>query len=127
MAGWIEVVVAERCSKARRCVIPFHVNALATEALDKVRREVWNETRRAGQADAAHELKGAHFALWKNLENLTECQPSMLADLERLNRPALSGLTDEGAAAPDLPARARGGIRLRVGLLGAALSPEAVR
>ena len=37
MAGWIEAVLAKRCPKARRCVDPFHVVQLATEALDKVR------------------------------------------------------------------------------------------
>ena len=87
MAGWIEAVVAKRCPKAKRCVDPFHVSQLATEALDKVRREVWNEARRQGQADAARELKGARFALWKNPENLTDRQQAKLADLERLNRP----------------------------------------
>ena len=87
MAGWIEAVLAKRCPKANRCVDPFHVVQLATEALDKVRREVWNEARRAGQGDVARELKGARFALWKNPENLTERQQTKLADIERLNRP----------------------------------------
>ena len=87
MAGWIEAVLAERCPKAKRCVDPFHVVALATEALDRVRREVWNEARRQGQGDVARELKGARFALWKNPENLTSRQQSKLADVERLNRP----------------------------------------
>ncbi len=71
MAGWIEAVLVKRCPKARRCVDPFHVVALATEALDQVRREVWREARRQGQGDVASELKGARFALWKNPENLT--------------------------------------------------------
>ena len=53
MAGWIEAVLADRCPKAKRCVDPFHVVALATEALDEVRREVWNEARRAGQGEGA--------------------------------------------------------------------------
>jgi len=87
MAGWIEAVLAKRCPKAKRCVDPFHVIQLATEALDKVRREVWNEARRSGQADAARELKGARFCLWKNPENLTERQETKLADIERLNPP----------------------------------------
>jgi len=87
MAGWIEAVLAKRCPKAKRCVDPFHVVQLATDALDKVRREVWNEARRTGQADAARELKGARFCLWKNPENLTAHQQSKLAGLERLNRP----------------------------------------
>jgi hypothetical protein len=32
---------------------------LATEALDEIRREVWNEARRQGQGAVAAELKGA--------------------------------------------------------------------
>jgi transposase len=60
---------------------------LATDALDKVRREVWNEARRQGQGDVAAELKGARYALWKNPENLTARQQVKLADVERLNRP----------------------------------------
>ena len=87
MAGWIEAVLAKRCPKAKRCVDPFHVVQLATEALDKVRREVWNEARRQGQGAVAAELKGARYALWKNPENPTERQQSKLADVERLNRP----------------------------------------
>ncbi len=87
MAGWIEAVLAKRCPQAKRCVDPFHVVALATEALDRVRREVWNEARRQGQTDAARELKGARFCLWKNPENLTARQQSKLADIERVNRP----------------------------------------
>jgi transposase len=87
MAGWISGPVAERCPRAKRCVDPFHVVALATEALDKVRREVWNEARRQGQGAVAAELKGARFALWKNPENLTFRQQAKLADVERLNRP----------------------------------------
>jgi len=38
--------------------------------LDEIRREVWNEARRAGQARAAKDLKGARYALWKNPENV---------------------------------------------------------
>lgn len=87
MAGWIEAVLAKRCPKAKRCVDPFHVIQLATEALDKVRREVWNEARRQGQGDVARELKGARYALWKNPENLTPRQQSKLTGVERLNRP----------------------------------------
>jgi transposase len=87
MAGWIEAVLGKRCPKAKRCVDPFRVVQLATEALDEIRREVWNEARRQGQGAVAAELKGARYALWKNPENLTERQQSKLADIERLNRP----------------------------------------
>lgn len=40
MAAWIAGPVAERCPEAERCVDPFHVIQLATDALDQIRREV---------------------------------------------------------------------------------------
>jgi transposase len=87
MAGWIAGPVAERLPDAVRCVDPFHVIALATNALDDVRREVWNEARRAGHQQLARDLKGARYALWKNPENLTERQQHKLAWIEQLNQP----------------------------------------
>ena len=45
---------------------PFHIVKAATDALDEIRREVWNEARRAGNKQLAKDLKGARFALWKN-------------------------------------------------------------
>jgi transposase len=78
MAGPIAGPIAERCPDAERCVDPFHVIQLATDALDEVRREVWNEARRAGNMTLAKDLKGARFAVWKNPENLTERQQTEL-------------------------------------------------
>lgn len=78
------------CPKAKRCVDPFHVIQLGTEALDEIRREVWRgagQAGQAGQADVAAELKGTRNALWKSPENLTARQQAKLADVERLNRP----------------------------------------
>ncbi len=86
MASWIAGPVAERLPDALRCVDPFHVVALATDALDEVRREVWNEARRAGQDQLARRLKGARYALWKNPENLTARQRSKLAMIQHTNR-----------------------------------------
>jgi len=68
-------------------VDPFHVIQLATDALDEIRREVWNQARQAGQTQAARDLKGARFALWKNPENLTERQQTKLSEIERTNKP----------------------------------------
>jgi transposase len=87
MAAWIAGPVAERLPNAERCVDPFHVVALATDALDEIRREVWNEARRAGQTQLARDLKGARFALWKNPENLTTRQQTKLREIEQTNRP----------------------------------------
>jgi transposase len=86
MAAWIAGPVAERLPGAVRCVDPFHVIQLATDALDQIRREVWNEARRAGQTAVARDLKGARFALWKNPENLTARQQLKLADIQRANK-----------------------------------------
>ena len=87
MASWIAGPVAERLPDAVRCVDPFHVVQLATDALDEIRREVWNEARRSGEIAVARNLKGARYALWRNPENLTARQQAKLADVERLNRP----------------------------------------
>jgi transposase len=85
MAAWISGPIAERVPNAIRCVDPFHVVMLATEALDDVRREVWNEARRQGNLELARELKGARFAVWKNPENLTDRQQAKLATIQQTN------------------------------------------
>ena len=97
-AECIARVVAERCPQAVRCADAFHVVAWATDALDEVRRQAWNDARavarnegRRGRgrprADAparpgherAQTLKHARYALWKNPENLTDRQQAKLA------------------------------------------------
>jgi transposase len=87
MAEWIAKPIAERCPNATRCLDPYHVVALATAALDDVRRAVWNEARGGGQRQLARELKAARFALWKNPPNLTERQQLKLARIQQLNKP----------------------------------------
>jgi transposase len=86
MASWISGPIAERCPNAVRCVDPFHVVGLATDALDEIRREVWNEARKAGQTAVARGLKGARFALWKNPENLTRRQRAKLSAVQQTNQ-----------------------------------------
>lgn len=87
MGSWIALEVAARCENAVLCVDPFHVVKLATDALDEVRREVWNDARRQGQRQEARALKGARYALWKNPERLTDRQRAKLSQIERTNRP----------------------------------------
>ena len=81
-ADWIATVVAERCHNAVRCADPFHVVKWATEALDEVRREVWNQAkgrRRGATATGdARAVKRSRYVLWKNPENLTERQHAKL-------------------------------------------------
>ncbi|HEY9376202.1 MAG TPA: ISL3 family transposase [Jiangellaceae bacterium] len=98
-ADWIERVVKARCANAVRCADPFHVVAWATDALDEVRRQAWNDARAQARseprrprgrprADTPHQLghreraraiTHARYALWKNPENLTESQHDKLA------------------------------------------------
>jgi transposase len=85
-AGWIANVLARRCPAAVRCADPFHVVRWASDALDEVRRQVWNDARRAGDTAAAREVKGARFALWKNPEDLTRRQRGKLARIAEVNR-----------------------------------------
>ena len=88
-ADWAHAVITERCPNAVICLDPFHVVAWATEALDEVRRGVWNEARggrpqhqvsrrRAANRHHAHPLRRVRFALWKNPESLTEHQQQQL-------------------------------------------------
>ena len=71
---------------AELCLDPFHIVMLATDALDEIRREVWNEARRTGETALARDLKGARFALWKNPENLTDRQQAKLSSIQHTNR-----------------------------------------
>jgi transposase len=87
MAESIALAVGEQCPNAVRCVDPFHVIKLATDALDEIRREVWNEARRVGHKQAAKDLKGARFTLWKNPRNLTDRQQLKLAHIQHTNKP----------------------------------------
>lgn len=86
-AAWIEEVVRERCPAAALCLDPFHVVSWASDALDEVRREVWNAARRAGQTGEAKALKGARFCLWKNPEDLSARQQARLAQIAQTNEP----------------------------------------
>ena len=53
------------------CYDPYHVVALATKALDVVRRQHWQEMRRADEL-GARQFKGARWCLLKNPENLDQ-------------------------------------------------------
>jgi transposase len=86
LGGWVTREVAASCPAAVLCIDPFHVVALATGALDVVRREVWNDARRAGDQTQARWLKGARYAVWKNPEHLTGRQRAKLATITTTNR-----------------------------------------
>ena len=96
-AGWIAAAVSDKAPHAEQCTDPFHVVAWATEALDEVRREVWNHARKAPggstvtgrvrtrsrAAGDARDLSKARYALWKNPENLTGTQAARIGWIEK--------------------------------------------
>lgn len=88
-AAWIGDVVTERAPRAVRCLDPYHLVAWVTDALDKVRRAVWNTARggKGARTEASKTLKGARWALWKNPQNLTDKQKTTLAAIQATNRP----------------------------------------
>lgn len=82
-APWITRVVKERCPKATLCADPFHVVRCATEALDEVRRDTWNEVRvrrRRGHYGTGEGkvLKDSRWSLWKNPEHLSTTERARL-------------------------------------------------
>lgn len=69
--------------QATLCIDSYHVVALATKALDEVRRDYWNQLRTLGDQQAAKRFKDARWALLKNPENLTERQAATYRKLKR--------------------------------------------
>ena len=79
MTGGYAKSVREHAPQATIVIDNYHVVQLATKALDEVRREHWNELRRAGNGDAAKAFKDARWSLLKNPEDLTDQQAATLA------------------------------------------------
>jgi transposase len=73
--------VREHAPQAVIAIDNYHVVQLATKALDEVRREHWNELRRAGEKDAAKQFKHARWALLKHPADLADRQADTLAAL----------------------------------------------
>lgn len=62
----------------------FHVQALASKALDETRRDLWQELRRSDPA-AAKILKRSRWALLKDPVNHTEAERAKLSEIQRGN------------------------------------------
>jgi transposase len=82
--AYLKSATAEgHATKAIICYDPFHVVKLVTDALDKVRRGVWQDLRRLPDQDAARRFKGARWALLKNPADLNDDQAATLRKLKR--------------------------------------------
>jgi transposase len=81
MTGGYAKSVRRHAPQAVICIDNYHVVQLATKALDEVRREHWNELRRAGDPDAAKQFKDSRWSLLKNPAALTDRQADTLTAL----------------------------------------------
>jgi transposase len=86
MGAWQLEVISKKLPQATVCLDPFHVVQLASDAVDEVRREVWNELRRGGQRELAAWHRGVRWALRKRPEHLSERQRQSLAAIQHTNR-----------------------------------------
>jgi len=92
-ADFIESVVKQMCPNAVQAADPFHIVKWAIEAMDEVRRDIWNVARKLALTepklqrgrpsknspprpghDLVNQLKGLRYCMWKNPENLTDNQ-----------------------------------------------------
>ena len=80
MTGGYAAAVRAHAPQATIVIDNYHVVALATKALDEVRRERWNELR-ALEPAAAKAFKDARWSLLKNPEDLTDRQAQTLTAL----------------------------------------------
>jgi len=81
MGGAYAKATAAKAPTARQCIDPFHVVALANEAVNATRRWAWNEARRSGTD--ARWVKHTRWALVKDPGNLTTSQRLVLDELRR--------------------------------------------
>jgi transposase len=94
-AAWIHRAVRSRCPNVTVCMDAFHLVKWVNEALDKIRRVFWNDTRRHRKPGRrpkdlnarARRIKHSRWALLKNPENLTTSQAATLAELEAAGGP----------------------------------------
>jgi transposase len=75
--------VRARAPRAVICFDPFHVIKLAGDALDALRRQVWQGARTLPDKRIAKMFKGARWALLKNPGDLTDAQAQTLREMKR--------------------------------------------
>ena len=86
-AGYEKAIRApEGLPDAQVCFDPFHVVKLGGEAVDKVRREQYNQHGRSG-TEAGKWIKGARYSLLKDTAKQTPKQLLKLAEVVTTNKP----------------------------------------
>jgi transposase len=83
MSGGYQSALVEHAPETKVVFDRFHVQRLASDALDEVRREQLQELR---GTPAGEELFRSRFALWKNPWNLSREENRKLSVIERTNK-----------------------------------------
>ena len=82
--AFLKSVTAEgHAPQAVVCADPFHIVKLVGDALDEVRRDLWQTLRRLPDPRYAKDFRGTRWALLKNPEDLTDKQAAKLTSLKR--------------------------------------------
>lgn len=84
------------------CFDPFHVVKLATDALQALRRQVWQAARALPDKRIAKTFKGARWALLKNPGDLADTQAQTLREMKPLRWDPVARLPAQGGSARDV-------------------------
>lgn len=84
MSGGYKKAVAEHAPQAQVVFDRFHVQRLASDAVDAVRREQLQDLRGSEQGKNLFRIR---FSLWKNSADLTADELEKLSTIERSNKP----------------------------------------
>jgi hypothetical protein len=77
------VIAPGHAPQALVCADVSHLVKLVGDALDEVRRDLWQQLRRFPDNRYAKAFKGSRWALLKNPEDLTDTQAAQLAKMKR--------------------------------------------
>lgn len=75
--------VRANAPQATICIDPFHVVQIGTNALDTVRRQIWQQARALPDQSFAKKYKGSRYVLLKNPGNLTDTQQATLEAMRK--------------------------------------------
>ena len=70
-ARWIDPCVGRWRPNAERVLDGFHIVSWMSDALDKVRKRLWNQARRDGDEKSVKRMRGVKYAVLKNPGDLT--------------------------------------------------------
>ena len=81
-ARWIDSCVDRWCPNVERVLDGFHIVSWMSDALDKVRKRLWNQARRDGDEKSVKRMRGVKYAVLKNPGDLTDRQSEAFGNLQ---------------------------------------------